>query len=96
MGKLIDLSSQRFGDWFVIAKLPPKQMPGYSVAANGKVRKQQTMWQCKCICGFVGTVRGYDLRSGRSNGCGCRGGRRGRAAGPLGEPIELTYTTEIE
>jgi hypothetical protein len=58
MGKLIDLTNQRFGFWVVIKR-------GVDSAAG------QTCWLCKCECGKVKEVSSNSLRSGNSTSCGC-------------------------
>lgn len=29
------------------------------------------LWSCRCLCGGAATVRGQNLRSGKSKSCGC-------------------------
>ena len=53
----IDLSGQMFGRWQVLR---------YDCLKNG-----DAYWICKCDCGTVRSVNGYNLRSGRSVSCGC-------------------------
>lgn len=33
--------------------------------------RNPTLWMCKCDCGNKTVVRGYNLRSGNTNSCGC-------------------------
>lgn len=58
MGKLIDLTGQRFGRWVVLERA--------SNASNGTAR-----WVCQCDCGVKRIVIGHDLRNGSSQSCGC-------------------------
>lgn len=58
MSKFIDLTGQRFGRLLVL---------GF----DKKDRFRQFMWLCKCDCGNVVSVRGYSLRSGNTQSCGC-------------------------
>lgn len=58
MGKFIDLTGQRFGRLRVI---------GFAQ----KTKDRQFMWKCKCDCGNEVNVRGYSLRSGNTQSCGC-------------------------
>ena len=58
MTKLIDLTGQRFGRLTVVSR-----------AEN--TPSGQTRWDCICDCGKQTTVRGYQLRSGRAQSCGC-------------------------
>lgn len=58
MGKLIDLTNQRFGFWIVI-KLGSKSKNG------------QTRWLCRCECNRRKEVTSNSLRSGNSTSCGC-------------------------
>lgn len=58
MGKLIDLTGQRFGRLVVIER-----------AENNK--RGKAMWDCKCDCGKQVTVLGCHLRSGHTQSCGC-------------------------
>lgn len=58
MGRLIDLTGQRFGRLAVIER-----------AENS--RDGQAKWTCACDCGKQIVVRGDILRSGRTSSCGC-------------------------
>lgn len=62
MGKFIDLTGCKFGRLTVLSK--------------GKARKRSDKgfthyWICECDCGNTVEVRGDDLKSGRTQGCGC-------------------------
>ncbi|AGI10605.1 transcription factor [Bacillus phage MG-B1] len=57
MGKLIDLTGQKFG------RLTCIEMVGRQ---NGHV-----VWKFKCDCGKNLNVRGLDVRRGNTNSCGC-------------------------
>ncbi len=57
MGKLVDLTGQRFGRLIVIEK--------------SRMRKGQLFWKCQCDCGKVCDVQGSSLRGGRTKSCGC-------------------------
>lgn len=58
MIRYIDLSGRKFGRWTVLY---------YDrTASNG-----DAYWVCKCTCGAVKSVSGYNLRSNRSTSCGC-------------------------
>jgi hypothetical protein len=50
-----DLTGQTFSAWTVI-----KRSPG-----------AQTMWQARCTCGEIRSVRATSLTTGRSQSCGC-------------------------
>ncbi len=58
MGKVIDLTGQRFGRLVVIER-----------AENGKRGKAR--WLCQCDCGNTCIVDGNHLRSGKTKSCGC-------------------------
>lgn len=58
MGKLIDLTGQRFGHWTVLS-------------LDSDVQKKNRYWKCKCDCGTFRSVAGTSLRSGISVSCGC-------------------------
>ena len=58
MGKVIDLTGQKFGRWEVLAYSERK--------ANGK-----HYWKCQCSCGTIRSVNGENLRDGTSKSCGC-------------------------
>lgn len=30
------------------------------------------MWKCRCSCGKIGYIHGYELRSGKAKSCGCK------------------------
>lgn len=57
MGKLIDLTGQRFGRLVVIER-----------AQN---RGGRPTWRCQCDCGNIVTVPGRDLREATCQSCGC-------------------------
>lgn len=57
MGKLIDLTGQKFGRLTVIEKAESKGKSSY--------------WLCKCDCGNYVSVKSWSLRSGRTKSCGC-------------------------
>lgn len=57
MGKLIDLTGQRFGRLTVIERV--------------ETRNKQVFWKCKCDCGKYTVIAGKELRRGRSKSCGC-------------------------
>lgn len=60
--KLIDLTGQVIGRWTVHEKC-------------GNEPKGGALWRCVCECGVMATVRGADLRAGKSRSCGCAGSR---------------------
>lgn len=62
MGRLIDLTGQRFGKLTVLERGEDQINP------SGKKRVR---WKCQCDCGNIVLVVGESLRSGASNSCGC-------------------------
>jgi hypothetical protein len=58
MGKLIDLTNQRFGFWIVLRQ-------------GGRSLSGQTKWICRCECGEEGEITSNSLRTGNSTSCGC-------------------------
>lgn len=58
MGKLIDLTGQRFGKLTV---------ESYA----GKNNRRNALWNCSCVCGKPTIAIGSDLRSGHTKSCGC-------------------------
>lgn len=60
MGKLIDLTGQRFGSLVVLEKAESRKVK------HGTV----TRWKCQCDCGVIKTVNGTGLRGGRIKTCG--------------------------
>lgn len=58
MGKLIDLTGQRFGRLTVIERVE-NDLCG------------QVKWHCKCDCGEETDVQSNSLRNGRVRSCGC-------------------------
>ena len=59
MGKLIDLSGQKFNCLEVICRAP---------SSSG-----QTRWHCLCDCGNTTIVHGTHLKRGATKSCGCLG-----------------------
>lgn len=58
MGKLIDLTKQRFGFWVVQNR-------------DNNTKSGQVQWNCLCECGNNRLVTTNSLRSGNSTSCGC-------------------------
>lgn len=58
MGKLIDLTGQRFGRLVVLERA-------------GSDSSKNAMWRCQCDCGNITVVAGGHLRTGTSRSCGC-------------------------
>ena len=58
MGKLIDLTSKKFGRLQVVAR-----------SSNNK--HNAVVWKCVCDCGNEVFVTGGNLKSGNSRSCGC-------------------------
>lgn len=65
MGKLKDLTGQRFNRLIVTGRAPNQ----YSLSGN-----RQIMWYCDCDCGTKNKIiAGSHLRSGATKSCGCLG-----------------------
>lgn len=58
MGKRIDLTGQRFGRLVVL------EFSGYD-------HNHKAKWNCQCDCGKQKVVRANELRSGKTQSCGC-------------------------
>jgi len=58
MGKLEDLSGQKFGQWTVIRHSP-------------EFGNRSTKWLCRCSCGKMVSVRACHLLRGATVSCGC-------------------------
>lgn len=67
MGRLIDLTGQRFGRLVVISK------------SASNTSYHGAMWKCRCDCGNETIVNGGNLRSGNTTSCGCYHRERQRA-----------------
>ena len=61
MGKIIDLTEKTFGRLTVL---------GEGVKPETRKSKEK-FWLCECICGNRITTSGYQLRSGKTQSCGC-------------------------
>ena len=65
MGKLIDLTGQRFGHLTVIERgddyISPSGIP-------------TPKWKCQCDCGNIVDVESRSLRYGKTKSCGCSKG----------------------
>ena len=57
MGKIIDLTGQKFNRLEVLEFV--------------EVKKKFSYWLCRCDCGNEVIVRGNDLKSGKTQSCGC-------------------------
>lgn len=58
MGKHIDLTGQKFGDWTVVERV-----------SNDK--HNNARYLCRCVCGKENEVNAHSLTSGKSLSCGC-------------------------
>ena len=63
MSKLIDLSGKRFGRLTVIER--------YGTYISPADERKAVTWLCRCDCGAKTVVLGSNLKSGRSQSCGC-------------------------
>ena len=61
MGRMIDLSEQRFGRLVAIKPLPKDPL----------IKDRSIKWLCKCDCGNEIAVSGSNLRTGHTQSCGC-------------------------
>lgn len=61
MGKVIDLTGQKFGEWTVLER---------DYEAQKQRNSSKAYWKCQCSCGLKRSVVGADLRNGKSTGCG--------------------------
>ena len=59
MGKVIDLTGQRFGRLVVINR------------AETRGKNRRAFWNCLCDCGKNKTIESQSLKFGRSKSCGC-------------------------
>lgn len=59
MGKIKDLTGQKFGKLTVLEITPER-------------RNRQVVWKCQCDCGNITYVVGQALRSGHTQSCGCK------------------------
>lgn len=62
MGKLKDLTGQRFGRLVVIERAENYVQPS---------GQKKTQWRCKCDCGNEIITVGYNLTRGLCTSCGC-------------------------
>ena len=70
MGKVKDLTGQRFGKLVVI------EQSGFVTDNNSGLRS--AVWKCKCDCGKETNVRGANLTRRTTNSCGClKSGHKG-------------------
>lgn len=58
-----NLTGKKFGYWTVL-KMAPRE-------------EQHIYWTCICDCGTIKNLRGDELKSGRSQSCGCKNSSRG-------------------
>lgn len=58
MGKIKDLTGQKFGHLTVLEATPER-------------RNRQVVWKCQCDCGNITYVVGGSLRNGHTTTCGC-------------------------
>lgn len=58
MGKIIDLTGQKFGRLTVLSRY-------------GANRHRDSIWICECECGQIVKILRGDLKSGKTKSCGC-------------------------
>lgn len=58
MGKLEDISGQRFGKLVVLELV-------------GRDKSRHTIWKCQCDCGNVANPLATSLKAGKTRSCGC-------------------------
>ena len=58
MGKFIDMTGQRYGKLTILSR-DTSRGPG------------EAYWTCQCDCGTIKSIRGCDIRSGKTSSCGC-------------------------
>ena len=58
MGKLIDLTGQKFGRLTVLR-------------CTGRDSSRHALWLCRCNCGTETIVVSFDIKSGHTKSCGC-------------------------
>ena len=63
MGKIKDLTGQRFGRLTVIERAGTYSAPN--------CRSKSATWRCKCDCGNESVLVGNDLSRGATKSCGC-------------------------
>lgn len=81
---LIDLTGQKFGSWFVVARV-----------SNDKHRQAQ--WLCRCVCEREGIVRGNDLRNSHSKQCNfCKNREVHKTHGQTGTPLYHVWKAMIQ
>ena len=82
MGKLKDLTGQRFGKLVVISRGEDKKFPS---------GKSHPMWLCSCDCGNTKVINGNNLKSGKSQSCGCSQFDVHTTHGMCGTPTYYTW-----
>lgn len=64
MGRLVDLTGQRFGRLVVLNRVDDYRPPN-------DPDKMQPCWRCVCDCGQVVIAQGNNLKRGGTRSCGC-------------------------
>lgn len=62
MGKIVDITGQRFGRLIAIRRVGSRRYPGGGTLS---------MWECKCDCGNTITIPLCALKTGNTQSCGC-------------------------
>lgn len=65
MGRIIDLTGQKFGFLTVIER---------DLEYQKEKNSSKSHWKCKCICGKIKTIEGNSLKTGKTKSCGCQRG----------------------
>ena len=82
MGKVNDLTGQRFGRLVVIE-------------ATRERYGRNIIWRCKCDCGNIAFVRGGSLLSGRTKSCGCFHKEQSAINGKISSSVHAGKNTRL-
>lgn len=75
--KAIDLTGSTFGSLVVISFDKERHDKDKLLRANGEISRIRRYYICKCLlCGRTLSVRGENLVSGNTTGCGCDAGEK--------------------
>lgn len=80
---IVQMTGQKIGRWTIL---------GLADRASNRSLK----WHCQCDCGSIKVVIGYELRSNRSQSCGCLNRDNKTKHGMYGTPTYNSWMTMIQ
>lgn len=60
----IDMAGQKIGNIIILER-------DDEYRKQNNIKKKEIYWKCQCTCGKIFTAKGYHIRTGAIQSCGC-------------------------